>query len=371
MVLGRICFALLAMGAAMAAQAENLRVALYNAELFRAGPGLLLRDILKGDDQVEQVAGIIAHLDPDAIVLLRFDYDLTGAALAAFADQVAAAGSSYPHRIALRPNTGWATGIDMDGDGRTGTPADGQSFGQFAGQNGMAVLSKLPIATDDLRDYSDLLWRDLPGATLPQKDGAPFPSAAALDVQRLSTVGHWEVPLRLPSGRTLRLLTFHAGPPVFDGAEDRNGLRNRDELRFWSLLLDGRIDGLAAPESPFVLVGGANVDPVGGEGLRDGIAGLLDHPALQDPAPDSRGGALAGQRPPRIARHDTVAWDLPGEPGNLRVDYILPQAGLTVTGSGVFWPAGDEPDAALLGIEGRGASRHRLVWVDLDIATGP
>ena len=29
-------------------------------------------------------------------------------------------------------------------------------------------------------------------------------------------------------------------------------------------------------------------------------------------------------------------------PGNMRVDYVLPSAGLTVTGAGVFWPAPGE-----------------------------
>ena len=46
--------------------------------------------------------------------------------------------------------------------------------------------------------------------------------------------------------------------------------------------------------------------------------------------------------------------------GNLRVDYVLPSAGLKVTGAGVFWPVEGEPGAALID-----ASDHRLVWVDV------
>lgn len=365
MVWQRLFWILLTCWASAIAQADAVRVALFNVELHRKGPGLLLRDIRKGDVQVDAAARIIAHVDPDAIVLLRFDYDLTGAALKAFADRISAAGSTYPHRFALRPNTGWATGLDMDGDGRTGAPGDAQSFGHFAGQNGMAVLSKLPIAETEVRDFSEYLWHDLPGAVLPHIDGHPFPSAAAQSIQRLSTVGHWDVPLQLEGGTLLHLLAFHAGPPVFDGPEDRNGLRNRDELRFWSLLIDGALPDLAPPDDPFVLIGCTNLDPHGGEGHRAAMASLLSHPALQDPAPASAGGAAGGQRPPAVARNDTVAWDAAGEPGNLRVDYILPQAGLPVADSGVFWPAADHPDAALLGDDGRGASRHRLVWVDL------
>jgi hypothetical protein len=49
--------------------------------------------------------------------------------------------------------------------------------------------------------------------------------------------------------------------------------------------------------------------------------------------------------------------------GRLRVDYVLPSAGLEVLDSGVFWPAADAPDHATVSA----ASRHRLVWVDIRI----
>jgi hypothetical protein len=44
------------------------------------------------------------------------------------------------------------------------------------------------------------------------------------------------------------------------------------------------------------------------------------------------------------------------------VDYVLPSADLNVRGAGVHWPS-DRPalDQAVT------ASRHRLVWVDLEI----
>ncbi len=84
--------------------------------------------------------------------------------------------------------------------------------------------------------------RTLPGALLPEVDGKPFPSPQALAVQRLSSVGHWDVPVLLGAGKRLHLLAFAAGPPVFDGPEDRNGKRNHDEVAFWSLYLDGRLD---------------------------------------------------------------------------------------------------------------------------------
>ncbi|MCE8457140.1 endonuclease/exonuclease/phosphatase family protein, partial [Rhodovulum sulfidophilum] len=238
----------------------DIRVASFNTDLSRKGPGLLLRDILSGkDSQVAAVLDVIAAARPDIIALQGIDYDLDGLALTALADRLRARDLDYPHLFALRPNTGLRTGLDLDGDGRVGGPGDAQGFGYFAGQDGMAILSRFPVLTDRVRDFSALVWRDLPGATLPEMDGAPFPSAEAQAVQRLSTTGHWDVPVDL-GGSILHLLTFHASPPVFDGPEDRNGLRNRDELRLWTLYLDGAL-GLAPPRGPFVVLGDANLDP--------------------------------------------------------------------------------------------------------------
>jgi hypothetical protein len=229
---GLIALFLLAGGAF----AEPLRIATYHTELSRDGPGLLLRDMRRDDAQVAAVAQVIAAADADVLLLLGIDYDLDLMALGALADRLAALGAPYPYRFALRPNTGMATGLDLDGDGRRGGPRDAQGYGRFAGEGGMAVLSRLPIRSEEVRDFSGMLWRDLPGALLP--DGmAPDVQAA----QRLSTTAHWEVPLDLPQGGTLRLLGWHATPPVFDGPEDRNGRRNHDEAAFWLRLFDGSL----------------------------------------------------------------------------------------------------------------------------------
>lgn len=334
-------------------------MATFNADLTRKGPGLLLRDILTGEDpQVEAAAGVIAAAAPDVILLTGIDYDLDGVALAAFAGRVAAAGGDYPHRFTARPNTGMATGLDLDGDGRPGGPGDAQGFGRFAGEGGMAVLSRLPLG--QAADYSALLWRDLPGNLMA---GAGLPEEAAA-VQRLSTTGHWAVPVDLPDGGQITLLAWLATPPVFDGPEDRNGRRNHDEAAFWLRLMDGDLP-FAPPAGPFVLLGDANLDPVDGEGRAAALAALLADPRVQDLRPESPGAAAAA-RGGANARHkgpaalDTADWpDDPG-PGNMRVDYVLPSAGLAVEGAGVWWPAsGPAADQAAA------ASRHRLVFVDI------
>lgn len=303
------------------AQAEELKLALWNAELARKGPGLLHRDIVRGDDpRVAAVLRTIADLDADILVLGGFDFDAGGLALAALNTKLP---DPYPHLRPLRPNTGIPTGFDLDGDGRADGARDAQGFGSFPGQGGMAILSRLPVVPEESRDFSALLWRDLPGADLP-----PLPDGAT-DVLRLSTSGHHDTAVALPDGRRFHLLTWHGTTPAFDGPEDRNGRRNRDETRFWSGLIDGTL-GIAPPPAPFAIIGQANADPDKGDGDPSAIRALLADPRLQDP--------LAG---------DTV--DYGGEIGPLRVSYILPSADLRILDGAV--------EAAPEG------ARHRPIWI--------
>lgn len=338
--------------AAIHANADTLRIATYNTELQRDGPGLLLRDIAGGEDpQVQAVVAVLARVAPDILALQGFDYDLTGQALAAFAEVLRQNGLDYPHSFHARPNTGMPTGIDLDGDGRRAEPRDAQGYGRFSGQGGMAILSRHPIVTDDVLQFTDLLWRDFPGALLPEVDDAPFPSEETQAIQRLSTTAHWVVPVEVPGIGRVTLLTMHASPPVFDGPEDRNGRRNHDEITFWLRYLDGAFG--AAPDARFVLLGDFNQDPDAGEGIKTAIRGILSDPRLQDPTPTSEGSlAATGDA------GDTADWDDP-VPGNLRVDYVLPSTDWRVTASGVHWPTGPDGETAAT------ASRHRLVWVDL------
>ncbi|MEJ6399264.1 endonuclease/exonuclease/phosphatase family protein [Yoonia sp. 208BN28-4] len=344
------------MASGSALLAEPLRIATYAAPLSRDGPGLLLRDILKAEDnQLASIVQIIRKVSPDILLLTDFDYDLDGLALSAFADALDA---GYTTQFAWPPNTGMATGLDLDADGYLGDARDAMGYGRFAGDGGMALLSRLPVLADEARDLSDVLWRDVPDATLPTHPDA----ASVYGVLRLSHSGHWMVPVALPDGGQITLLAFSASPPVFDGPEDRNGLRNRDELMLWSHVLDS-VYG-PAPEQ-FVVLGNSNLDPVDGDGYADAMAAFLSDPRLQDPAPRSDGGALAADAPHGgDPATDTADWPDTG-PGNLRVSYVLPSANLTVTGAGVFWPAPDTADADLLGSDGLATGAHRLVWVDI------
>ncbi len=294
----------------------------------------MLADIETGAPKVAAAVALIAGVRPDVLLLTGFDWDHDGMALAAFAAALKAAGLAYPHRYAPRPNAGMQSGLDLDGNGRTGEPRDAQGYGRFTGQGGMALLSRLPLRAEAARDFSAVLWADLPGNLI---DGAGL-SPGARAVQRLSSTGHWDVPLVLPSGHELHLLAFAATPPLFDGPEDRNGRRNRDETAFWLRYLDGALP-VPPPLAPFAILGDADIDPVAGEGRRDALVALLADPRLQDPRPEGAQG---------------TATALYGAP--LRLDYILPSADLTVTGAGVIWPeTGETPP------------RRALVWVDISL----
>ena len=131
--------------AASPACGETLRIATWNVGLDRSGPGLLVRDLAEGTDpQAAAVVRVLVALDADVILLTSVDYDRGGVALRLLADRLAAAGMDYPHRFAVRPNTGMQTGFDIDGNGRPGDARDAQGFGLFSGNAGMAVLSRLP-----------------------------------------------------------------------------------------------------------------------------------------------------------------------------------------------------------------------------------
>lgn len=336
------------------AAAERLRVATWNADLTRQGPGLLLQDLRR--DKAPQIAAfmqVMRALDADIVLLTGLDHDTRQVTLAALADRLAAEGMPYPYHFARPSNAGVPTGLDLDHNGRLNQARDAMGYGRFQGQGGMALLSRLPIEAEAAQDYTAFLWADLPGALLP-----PDLTAEARAVQRLSSVNHWQVPVRLASGQRLGIMAFAATPPVFDGPEDRNGRRNHDEAAFWLRLMEGRLP-FPPPEPPFVLLGDANLDPEDGDGRPEALTALLTSSRLQDPAPRGDHGRTeaAHRGDPAL---DTAFY--PEGPGGLRVDYVLPSADLTVAGAGVLWPA----KGALATVLAQ-ASRHSPVWVDIDL----
>ncbi|WP_298259226.1 endonuclease/exonuclease/phosphatase family protein [uncultured Litoreibacter sp.] len=313
----------------MPVAADTYRILTYNTGLSRDGPGLLVRDLLKDEPDPDLLR--IAELRPDVAVLQNVDFDHDQVAVKLIQKRLRTLGHEMPHAFTARPNTGIDSGFDLDRNGKLGQPRDMLGYGRFAGQGGMLLLSRFPLA-DDVIDLSGLLWRDEEPTTLPKEN---YFSEGALGVLPLHSVAAWDVGIRMPGG-PLRVLMSHASTPVFDGPEDRNGLRNAAELQFWHRYI-------AQPhlrDMHLILAGTLNNDPIAGEGLKPPLINLLSHRGLQDPSPKRPDGQL-----------ETAQW---ASGLALRVDYILPSPHLGVRAAGIEQAPFTE----------RG-TRHFPVWIDV------
>ena len=365
---------------------DPVRFATFNASLNRGAAGRLVTDLSTPDNaQAREVAEVVQRNRPDVLLINEFDYVPDNVAADLFRTNYLERGQNgatpvtYPYAFVAPSNTGVPTGFDLNRDGRTGTGDDAHGFGLFEGQYGMLVLSKYPIDTRSIRTFQTFRWKDMPSAMLPDDPATAAPhdwySPQILDVLRLSSKSHWDVPIRV--GRsTVHFLVSHPTPPTFDGAEDRNGTRNHDEIRFWAdyvtpgkgrYIYDdhGQRGGLRS-EANFVVAGDNNSDPLDGDSVPGAIQQLLYAPRVIDPKPGSIGGYLAaGEQGGANATHrgnpffDTADFN-DVAPGNLRADYVLPSRGLVPVGGEVFWPRSDSELARL-----NDASDHHLVRVDI------
>jgi hypothetical protein len=445
---------------ATSAAGETVRFATFNASLNRNASGQLLSDLAApgivdfsanwsssvAGLSVEQrrvlqahyVAEILQRVQADVLLVNEFDHDFSGVAGAnstanplgysstaaqRFQDNFLAVphgggatgrgateAISYAYRYTPNTNTGVPSGFDLNNNGVIAGGDDAFGFGTFSGQFGFTIYSKYEIV--DVRTFQNFLWKDMPGNLLtndptanPLSGPGGFYSPAEVDVLRLSSKNHAAVTL-LVEGREVHFLTAHPTPPVFDGAEDRNGKRNHDEIRFWADYVaggaqagyiyddQGGFGGLAAG-AKFVIAGDYNADPLDGDSFKgliggtqyDAIGQLLDHPLIADPRQSSAGGTAAATDPsnngPANQSHlgdsalDTADFN-DAAPGNLRVDYVLPSANLEVTGAGIYWPTRSDAEFPLVGtfnnqnlFSGLPTSDHKAVWVDVEIAPIP
>ncbi len=382
----------LALSAVNAEFANQVRFATFNASLNRRNAGDLMSDLSTPDNaQAQAVAEIIQRTRPDVLLINEFDFDAGGVAAQGFQDNYLSVSQNgadpivFPHRFVAPSNTGIPSGFDLDNFGGVGGPGDAFGFGFFPGQFGMAVYSMHPIDELGVRTFQLFLWKDMPGALLPDDPSIPGPadwySPPELDVFRLSSKSHWDVPIEIGNAE-VHFLVSHPTPPVFDGAEDRNGTRNHDEIRFWAdyvipsrsgyIVDDQGMSGGLQPGANFVIAGDQNADPLDGDSSEDAALQLVNHPLINTTVtPDSEGGpeqdALqGGVNTGHLGNPAFDTADFSDNPpfgaGNLRADYVLPRKNLLILDAAVFWPLSGDPLFPLVA-----SSDHRLVWVDVRV----
>jgi hypothetical protein len=373
---------------------RTVRFATFNASLNRNFEGQLIEDLSTPDNaQAATVAEIIQRTRPDVLLINEFDFDAGGVAARLFQDnylsvsQNGARPVTYPYRFVAESNTGIPSGFDLNNDGNVGGPDDAFGFGFFPGQFGMAVYSRYPIATDAIRTFQHFLWKDMPGALLPDDPSTSAPadwySPEELDVFRLSSKSHWDVPVQIGNA-VVHVLASHPTPPVFDGPEDRNGRRNHDEIRLWADYLDPAPSGYIYDDdgvhgglesgSSFVIMGDLNSDPFDGDSIPGSAQLVLDHPLVNTSlTPSSVGGPEQAelQGGANEAHVGNPAFDTADfadtAPGNLRADYVLPSVDLEMVAASVFWPRSTHPFFPLVGVFPFPSSDHRLVRIDVRV----
>lgn len=346
------------------------------------GDGTVLAKLLQSgsEPQIKNIAHIIQIVRPDVLLLNEFDYIAdSDKGIKAFITnylntaQGDAAAIDYPYFYYSTVNTGQPSPFDLDNDGvASGTGADAWGFGFYPGQYGMVLLSKYPIDTSAVRTFQHFKWKDMPDFMPTTKaDGSLWYSKEAWQQFPLSSKNHWDVPLTI-DGKTVHVLASHPTPPVFDGPENRNGIRNHDEIRFWTDYLtpanasyiyddQGKRGGLLA-DLPFVLMGDQNSSVDGeGDAFNSAISGLYHHQRMNNSLPPQSKGAAEHTPDNPKAPYHTAGW-------RMRADYVMPsKAGFNVLESGVFWPEKASPLYKLVGSRGA-SSDHRLVWVKLELS---
>ncbi len=361
---------------------NTIRVATFNAALYRNEHGILKKDLEQGsDEQIKIIAEIIQRTHPDILVLQEFDYDAKGANLQLFQQNYLSKSHHYstpihyPYRYAAPSNTG----VMMKGlinDNKQHTPKDCYGYGQYPGQYAFSILSKYPIVKEEIRTFQYFLWKDMPQPLLPfHEDATPFFSQEVLDIFRLSSKNHVDIPIQI-NNKIIHVIAAHPTPPIFDGAEYLNRKRNHDEIRLIAdyiadenndyLYDDKGKKGGIDKNSSFIVFGDLNADPNDGNSYPGAIEQLLTHPkinrevALGKKTPASRGAITQVQRYPCNGKRQYHTYVF-----GLRLDYVLPSTDLSVKASGVYWL--DLLDRLNYLTYGKEGSDHRLVWLDIQL----
>jgi endonuclease/exonuclease/phosphatase family metal-dependent hydrolase len=361
--------------------------------LNRKEDGQLVKDLSKGDEQAKKLAAIVQAVRPDVLLANEVDYSNGKAAEILLKDylgspQLAQAKSELKFVYTGPVNTGVPSGLDLNLNGRNSDSDDGWGYGAFPGQYGMAVYSKFPINNQDVRSFQLLKWHTMPNALRPKLTDKEtgkekfFHSDEVWEKLRLSSKSHWDVPI-LIGDKVFHLIASHPTPPVFDGPEDRNGCRNHDEIRLLRDYVEGSSNteyivddsgkrGALSDNAFFAIVGDLNADPNDGSGLPSGITDLLRSERVTSEFVPASEGAVAAAKSQGKANekhkgnpaHDTGDFN-DNNPGNLRIDFVLPSSNCEVVSGGVFWPTPEQLQKCGLDPDWIDASDHHLVWLDI------
>lgn len=364
----------------------RVRFAQFNISLSLPEKGAIKAQLLaQSQSRFIKLANIILKTEPDVLLLCEFDHPGDGGddgALATFCRDYLTNNSSnpnkplYPYTYCPPSNTGMLSSVSLHDLKEPSLPNDGIGFGFHHGHFSFVLLSKYPIETVHIRTWQHLLWKDFPSNSIPKN----YYSSQALNELCLSSKNHCEIPIKIEN-QFISVLASHPTPPVFDGEEQRNKRRNKDELNLIKELLNpntsilddhGKRGGIPL-DRPFVIMGDLNADPINGDGDTQVIRDLLSHERVNQSVsqgklmPKSKGAQHARVWQPR--KGTRTSWT---HINGLRLDYVLPSAHLHAVESGVFWPDKNSADRGLICDEkgrerAQAGSDHRLIWVDIEI----
>lgn len=381
--------------------------------------------------QIRNIAAIIQKNRPDVLLLNEFNNNGTAddmLAINGFMKNYLAVGQSlnsidggdvqqpitYPYVENYATNTGLATksehypelDFDLDNNGKTGEGNDAQGFGFYHGHYGFALFSKYKIDTENTRTFQNFKRKDFPNAVIPtinencnnpekplpnnMKCGDDWFTGQEWDALLLSSKNHVDAPIMIPTptgDKVINVLIAHPTPSGFDTYTHNNRYRNSQENEFWHYYINGESSlyddngqkGGFTGQS-FVIMGDLNADNSVGTQIEEpynGIIKLLTNEKVNQSVaqisgkfiPQSKGGAES-KNPANnwnpIHPYPEVRTSVFGS----RADYVLPSANLTVTDSGIYWPAEGEqgrllmndPRIGLYGDSKEISSDHRFVW---------
>ena len=307
-----------------------VRFATFNASLNRNNAGQAAGRTLStpGNAQADTVAEIIQRVRPDVLLINEFDFEPTAVGWPSCSRTTtcrsartgAAPRSTTPTSSSRPSNTGIPSGFDLNNNGarrraRTTPSASGSSPASSAWPSSRSY----PIDRRPVRTFQNFLWKDMPGALLPDDPATPGAGRLVLagGARRLPALVEESLgrARSTSAAETVHFLVSHPTPPVFDGPEDRNGTRNFDEIRFWAdYITPARRRATsttttaataASSRAPlFVIAGDQNSDPLDGDSIPGAIQQLLEHPLVNTKVTPSSAGAVEASGAAGRGQHD-------------------------------------------------------------------